>query len=61
MLQIAFALQLTQMLDSTLESTRRFWRAEFYGATEAEQRDPRPWAEVLAERMVNLRASHDCS
>ena len=39
-----------QLVDSTLESTRVFWRKEFFGATEEEARDPRPFAEVLRDR-----------
>jgi hypothetical protein len=50
MLEYAFMLQLLQLVDSSLESTRRFWRAKFFHATEAEQIDPRPLSEVLAER-----------
>lgn len=38
-----------QLVDSTLESTRLFWRAKM-GATDQEARDPRPFCDVLAER-----------
>lgn len=38
-----------QLVDSTLATTREFWRTK-YGATPEEAADPRPFAEVLAER-----------
>ena len=38
-----------QMIDSTLETTRVFWRKKFFGATDEQAKDPRPFAEVLAE------------
>lgn len=50
MLQYAFALHLASHIDSRLESTRVYWRKKFFNATDAEARDPRPFAEVLAER-----------
>jgi hypothetical protein len=39
-----------QLVDSALASTREFWRVRFFGATPEEASDPRPFAEVLAER-----------
>jgi len=48
---IRHALRMTdQMLDSSLETPRVYWRQKFFGATEAEAHDPRPFAEVVAER-----------
>jgi hypothetical protein len=48
---IRHALRMTgQMLDSSLETTRVYWRQTFFNATEAEAHDPRPFAEILAER-----------
>jgi len=38
------------MVDSEVKSTRAFWRKKFFGATDAEAADPRPFEEVLAER-----------
>lgn len=49
LIQAAAALQQVQLVDSTLESTRVFWRARV-GATEAEQLDPRPFLAVIAAR-----------
>lgn len=39
-----------QMVDSTLETTRIYWRETYFAATPEEARDPRPFAEVVAER-----------
>lgn len=39
-----------QLVDSTVETTRVFWRTKFFNATSAEAADPRPFAVVLAER-----------
>lgn len=41
-----------QLVDSTLETTRVYWR-ERAGATPAEARDPRPFAVVVAERTAS--------
>lgn len=38
------------LVDSTVLTTRIYWRVTYYGATDAEARDPRPWSDVLAER-----------
>jgi|GEM_PF-6378755 len=51
MLDVAFNLYLKQMPDSSLESTRVLWRKKFWHATDAEAYDPRPWVEVLADRL----------
>lgn len=40
-----------QLVDSSLETTRLYWRREFFDATEAEAADPRPFAQVLADRV----------
>lgn len=40
----------SQLIDSDLETTRVFWRKKYFGATEAEASDPRPWAGVVAGR-----------
>lgn len=39
-----------QLVDSTLATTREYWRATYFNATPQEASDPRPFAEVLAER-----------
>lgn len=44
-----FETLLFQMLDSEVEVTRIFWRQKYLGFTEAQARDPRPWAEVAKE------------
>lgn len=49
MLGLALEIHRTTQVDSSLESTRIFWR-ERYGATPEQARDPRPFAEVLAEK-----------
>jgi hypothetical protein len=41
---------LPQMVDSALASTRHFWRTKYFGATEAEANDPRPFVDVLSDR-----------
>jgi len=41
---------IVQMVDSALPTTREFWRRKYFDATDAEASDPRPFAEVLAER-----------
>jgi len=51
MLDFAFNLYLKQMPDSSLESTRVFWRKKYWDATDKEAYDPRPWIEVLADRL----------
>ncbi|KFB10373.1 hypothetical protein EL18_01404 [Nitratireductor basaltis] len=53
MLAYAFMLNLVSHVDSRLESTRVFWRQKYFNATDEEARDPRPWAEVFAERPSN--------
>lgn len=40
----------TPMTDSSLETTRVFWRTKYFDASTEEAHDPRPWAEVWAER-----------
>lgn len=50
LLDLVLTLQLQQMVDSRLATTREFWRRKFYAATDAEATDPRPFAEVLADR-----------
>jgi hypothetical protein len=52
-LTYAFDLHLQQHVDSVLPTTRIFWRTKFFNATPEEANDPRPWAEVLAEREVD--------
>jgi hypothetical protein len=52
MLGSAFMLYLKQMPDSSLETTRVFWRKKYWNATDKEAYDPRPWKEVLSEREV---------
>ena len=42
-----------QLVDSTILTTRVYWRVTYYGATDAEARDPRSWKVVLAERTVS--------
>jgi hypothetical protein len=54
------AAQTTQMVDSSLESTRVFWRQKYFNATEAEARDPRPFAQVLAERAEQKSHGRPC-
>ena len=39
-----------QLVDSSLLTTREFWRKKFFGATDDEARDPRPFREVVAAR-----------
>ncbi len=39
-----------QLVDSTIMTTRVFWRTTYFGATPAEANDMRDWATVLAER-----------
>jgi hypothetical protein len=49
MLNFAFSLQATQLVDSSLASTRRYWRKEIWGLTDAIADDPRPLREILNE------------
>ena len=44
-----------QLVDSALATTREFWRTKYFGATEAEANDPRPWSELMAERQASRR------
>lgn len=50
MLNLAFLLQLEQLVDSAIPSTREFWRHKYFNATDQEAKDPRPFVEVLKER-----------
>ena len=50
MLNLAFLIQLEQLVDSALPSTREFWRRKYFNATDQEATDPRPFIEVLKER-----------
>jgi hypothetical protein len=52
LLGFAFMSYLNQMPDSSLETTRVFWRKKYWNATDKEAYDPRPWKEVLSEREV---------
>ena len=45
-------MQIVQMVDSTVPTTREFWRRTYFDATDDEARDPRPFAEVLESRAV---------
>ena len=54
-----FALQLKQMVDSSLETTRVFWRQKYFNATEAEAFDPRPFAVVLEGRALSAQERDD--
>lgn len=54
----AAVLQQVQLVDSTLETTRVFWRARA-GATEAEQLDPRPFLAVMADRTTAKESADD--
>jgi hypothetical protein len=44
------------MVDSPLLSTRVFWRKKFWGATDEEANDPRPFIEVLRDRIRKRNA-----
>ena len=55
MIPLALALYQSQLVDSTLESTRVFWRARA-GASETQQLDPRPFAVVLADQKESPNA-----
>lgn len=46
----AIPLMALQLVDSSLLTTREFWRKKFFDATDDEARDPRPLREVIAER-----------
>lgn len=39
-----------QLVDSTVATTREHWRRACFDATPEEAADPRPFAEVLADR-----------
>lgn len=41
-----------QLVDSTVLTTRVYWRKKFYAATDEEANDPRPFAVVLSERNI---------
>lgn len=43
-------MQIVQMVDSIIPTTRDFWRRTYFDATDDEARDPRPFAEVLESR-----------
>lgn len=45
-----------QLIDSTILTTRIFWRTKYCGASEREASDPRPWAEVVAQRKMDSAA-----
>lgn len=55
MLGLAFLIQLEQLVDSALPSTREFWRRKYFNATDQEASDPRPFIEVLKEREDNVQ------
>jgi len=46
----SFGRMANQLVDSALPSTREYWRKKFFGATDIEAADPRPFIEVLASR-----------
>ncbi|WP_156459686.1 hypothetical protein [Brevundimonas sp. Root1279] len=49
LLESHVGLMANQLVDSSLETTRLYWRKKS-GATPLEAADPRPFAVVLAER-----------
>lgn len=49
-LERAFEIQCEQLVDSTLASTREYWRGAVLGHSPEIARDPRPLAVVLAEK-----------
>jgi hypothetical protein len=55
MIRTALRLYLESMVDSSVPETRMFWRRKWFNATEQEAADPRPFAEVLDERLVSER------
>ena len=55
-LPYAFSLLVAQMVDSAAPTTRAFWRKEYYAATDAEANDPRPFEQVLADRIKRDQA-----
>lgn len=50
LIDLAFDIQLNQLVDSDLESTRIFWRQEYLNFSDAEARDPRNAREILEAR-----------
>lgn len=50
--KMAFSTHMAVNVDSTIETTRIFWR-ERAGASAEEARDPRPFTEVLRDRKSN--------
>ena len=45
-----FSIMANQLVDSTIDTTRVYWRKRYYNATDAEANDPRKWEVVLGER-----------
>lgn len=58
MLERVFALQAETLVDSTLASTRVYWRKEVLGLPDEIANDPRPLRDVLAE-LSNASATAD--
>jgi hypothetical protein len=48
------AIMAVQLVDSQVETTRAFWRRRYFGATDSEAADPRPFKDVLAGRMPRI-------
>ena len=46
----AFPFMAAQLVDSSLATTREFWRTRYFNASPDEASDPRPFAEVLRAR-----------
>ncbi len=45
----ALNMQALQLVDSTVEATRRHWRREFWGFSDEVANDPRPMREILGK------------
>jgi hypothetical protein len=50
---------IAQLVDSSVETTRVFWRIKYLDATDEEARDPRAFEEVLRERHTRKRTTND--
>lgn len=49
-LQGHFNRMTSQLVDSEIETTRVYWRKTYFGATDEEASDPRPFEEVMKAR-----------
>jgi hypothetical protein len=54
-----FMFMLSQMVESSLETTRIFWRKKYFDASDDLASYPRPWAELCPEYAAMIHADRE--